>query len=161
MEIVYPIAALVIAAVILLMPLLLLAGYVRRQVRRRGRTTSAALLAPGTLAGLVVVALIYAAGTYGWGTLSSFYLLDPDQMCASAAGFYSGTPGPADELWTGIIAHDLPLQRTCAWSDGTRFELVPWWVNPLFFAWLTIAAGALLAAPAARYVDRLERAQTI
>ncbi|MFI5839977.1 hypothetical protein ACIA8K_09735 [Catenuloplanes sp. NPDC051500] len=158
---VYAIVALVAVILILASPLLLLAGHVRRQVRRRGLTVTGALLAPGTLVAIVLISLGYAAGTYGVGALSSSFTLDAGEMCASAAGFYSGTPGPADELWTGIATRDLPVERTCVWSDGTRFELVPWWVNPLLFTWLAVAAGVTLAAPAARYVDRLEKAQAI
>lgn len=150
------IVAFAAVALVVALPLLLLAARVRRLVRGRRITVPAALLTPGSLIAMVLISLLYAAGTYGIGVLSSFHMLDPDQMCASAAGFYSGTPGPADELWTGIAERDLPIQRTCEWSDGTRFELVPGWVNPLFFMWLTVAACVALAGPAARAVDRRE-----
>jgi len=146
-------------AFVLLMPLVLLAVRVRRLVRRRGLTVSAALLTSGSLIAIVLIALVYAGVTYGWGVLSGFAALDAGEMCASAAGFYSGTPGPSDEMWTGIAGRGFPIERTCVWSDGTRFELVPWWVNPLLFSWLAIAAGALPAGLAARAVDRGEAAR--
>ncbi|GAA2525732.1 hypothetical protein [Winogradskya humida] len=92
--------------------------------------------------------------------LSGFGALDPGEMCASAAGFYSGTPGPPDDRWTGMVERGLPIGRTCVWSDGTRFELVPWWVNPLLFAWLTTAVAALPADLAASALDRGEAART-
>ncbi|WP_212998135.1 hypothetical protein [Winogradskya consettensis] len=156
MEVTFLLVALAVIALVLLTPLLILAIRVRRLVRRRGLTISAALLTLGSLTTIVLTALIYAAATYAWGMLSGFGALDPAETCASAAGFYSGTPGPPDDRWTGIAENALPIARTCSWSDGTRFELVPWWVNPLLFAWLTIAVAALPAGLAARAVDRGE-----
>jgi hypothetical protein len=160
MEVTYLLGALAGVTLVLLTPLLILALRVRRLVRRRGLTVSAALLTPGSLTAIVLTALIYAAATYGWGVLSGFGALDPGEMCASAAGFYSGTPGPPDDRWTAIAERPFPISRTCLWSDGTRYELVPWWVNPSLFAWLTIAAAALPAGLAARALDRGEAARS-
>ncbi|MDP9819408.1 hypothetical protein [Spirilliplanes yamanashiensis] len=140
------------AAVVLLSPALVIAGRVLWQVVRRRRPLPGVLLGPGLLAGVALTALGYAAVVYAIGFLSGFYVLDPDQMCAAAAGFYSGRPGPPDSSWTGIDYGHLPLRRTCRWAGGTTHELVPGWVNPLWSALLAVAWAALLARPLATLV---------
>ncbi len=108
-----------------------------------------ALLSPGILISVALTSIVYAAIAYAIGFVSDFYVLDPDQLCASQAGFYSGTSGPSDSSWRGIDDSFLPLSHLCRWNDGTTYELVPPWVNPLFFTFLAIGWLALLARPLA------------
>jgi hypothetical protein len=111
-----------------------------------------ALLGPGLLISIALTAVAYAGVVYAIGFFSAVYILDPDQMCAGAAGFYSGRPGPPDSSWIGIGHQYFPLRHTCRWTDGTTYELVPGWVNPLSFALLAVAWAALLARPVATVI---------
>jgi hypothetical protein len=137
----------VVGLLILALPVLLVAAVVvawRRRVPVRR-----VLASRGVATAAVLCALAGAGATYLVGWFAGFYILDPDQMCAAAAGFYTGTPGPPDTLWEGIRHSSFPLRQTCVWADGTRYELVPGWVNPVLCTWLTAALGAL-ALPAWR-----------
>jgi hypothetical protein len=148
------------AAVVLLLPALFILLCLLWQVGARRTPLLDALLAPGLLVGIALTAVAYAAVVYAIGLFSALYILDPDQMCASAAGFYSGRPGPPDSSWIGIDHQYFPLRHTCRWTDGTTHELVPSWVNPLSFALLAVAWVALLARPVATVVapERWSRA---
>ena len=146
--------AVVVAAValVLALPALLVALHVVREVAVRRRPLRAVLLGKGLLIGIALILVGYAAVVYAIGFAAGIYVLDPDQMCASAAGFYSGRSGPPDSSWVAIDANNFPLHRTCRWADGTTHELVPGWVNPLSYALLAGAWVALLARPIAAVV---------
>ncbi|MGW5636391.1 hypothetical protein [Streptomyces sp. NPDC003832] len=76
-----------------------------------------------------------AIGAYAWGVMSGFYILDPDQMCAS-----KGAPGDhVVTRWT------LPVSTQCVTSDGAGTELAPVWVNPVIFTGLALLILALAA----------------
>ncbi|MFD5620972.1 hypothetical protein [Streptomyces yangpuensis] len=74
-------------------------------------------------------------GAYSWGVMSGFYILDPDEACATlgAEGDHIVT------RWT------LPVSAQCVTKDGAGTELVSAWVNPVIFIGLTVFALALLA----------------
>jgi hypothetical protein len=138
----------IVALVLLLPPALILVRLVWRV--RKGRTPFLeALLSPGIVASVALTCIGYAAIDYAIGFFSDFNMFDPDQMCASRAGFYSGRPGPSDKSWLGITDELFPLHHTFRWADGTIYELVPGWVNPLFYTLLAMAWAALLARPLA------------
>ncbi len=145
------------AALVLAIPALSLLLHLAWQVGRRRRPLLDVLLGPGLLVGVALTFVAYAAIVYAIGLLSGFYFLDPDQMCAGRAGFYSGRTGPSDSSWTGIEHSYFPLRHTCRWADGTTFELVPRWVNPLSGALLAVAWAALLARPLAILLAPRER----
>ena len=147
-------------AVVLLLPALSILLRLLWRAGRRRRPFLDALLSPGILIGIALTAVAYAVVVYAIGFFSGFSILDPDQMCASAAGFYSGRSGPPDSTWAGIDHSTFPLHRTCRWAGGTTHELVPGWVNPLSYALLATAWAALLARPLATLVapGRLSRA---
>ena len=138
----------VVVLVLLLPPAAILLRLTWR-IRRRGVPLPDALLSPGFLISVALNCVVYAAAAYAIGLFSAFYFLDPDQFCASRAGFYTGTPGPSDELWRAIDTNYFPIRQTCRWADGTTYDLVPPWVNPLFFTFVAIAWLALLARPLA------------
>ncbi|MBY8339644.1 hypothetical protein LXH13_01185 [Streptomyces spinosirectus] len=86
-------------------------------------------LPSGTTCTLVaVMAGAAALGAYASGVMSGFYILDPDQMCASR-----GAQG--DHVVTRAT---LPVSSQCVTSDGVGTELVPGWVNPVVFVGLTL-----------------------
>jgi hypothetical protein len=144
------VAVLVAVATVLTLPLLFIFSRLIWRVRRRGVPLVAALLSPGVLISTAVTFVAYAAIVYAIGFFSGFYFLDPDEMCATRAGFYTGTSGPPDIAFHGIDQSLFPLYQTCRWADGTTYELVPPWVNPSFFTFLAVAWLALLARPLAR-----------
>lgn len=137
--------ALVVVAVLfaVALPVLLILLYVVRQVAVRRRPIGTVLLGPGLLVGIALTFIGYAGLVYAFGLSTGFYILDPDQMCASAAGH-----DPAG-AWAGLDFSAFPLRNTCRWNDGTTYELVPGWVNPLSYALLAVAWIALLARPVA------------
>jgi hypothetical protein len=63
---------------------------------------------------------------------------------------------PADEYCGGPVKalswHLMPLTHQCLLTDGTSRELVPSWVNPLFFA--SLAATLVLIVLAMRAANR-------
>jgi hypothetical protein len=63
---------------------------------------------------------------------------------------------PADEYCgphvRALSWHFLPLTHRCLYTDGTSRELVPGWVNPLFFA--SLAAMFVLLLLAMRAANR-------
>ena len=110
--------------------------------RRRGLSLWAALLRPVPLTAVGVLALAGAATIASLGWLPGIFAWDAAEMCASAAGFYSGTPGPSDASWTGIDRQLFPMRQTCRWADGTTYELVPGWLTPALVALVLIALAA-------------------
>ncbi|MCX5613367.1 MULTISPECIES: hypothetical protein [unclassified Streptomyces] len=81
-----------------------------------------------TCALVAVLAGAAAYGAYSWGVMSGFYILDPDQMCASM-----GVSGDhVVTRWT------LPVSAQCVTSDGVGTELAPGWVNPMIFTGLAL-----------------------
>ncbi|MFD3762428.1 hypothetical protein [Streptomyces sp. NPDC058622] len=81
-----------------------------------------------TCALVAVLAGAAAYGAYSWGVMSGFYILDPDQMCASM-----GVSGDhVVTRWT------LPVSAQCVTSDGVGTELAPGWVNPVIFTGLAL-----------------------
>jgi hypothetical protein len=90
----------------------------------------------GTCVLIAVMSGAAAFGAYAWGVMSGFYVLDPDQLCASR-----GAEGDH------IVTHEtLPVSVQCITSDGTGTELVPDWVNPVIFTGLTLFALSLVIA---------------
>ncbi|MFF4020444.1 hypothetical protein [Streptomyces sp. NPDC001843] len=77
-----------------------------------------------------------AFGSYAWGVMSGFYILDPDQMCAAR-----GVAG--DHI---VTRETLPVSAQCVTADGVGTELVPGWVNPGIFMGLALCVCALVAA---------------
>jgi hypothetical protein len=63
---------------------------------------------------------------------------------------------PAYEYCGGHVRalswHFIPLTHQCSYTDGTSRELVPVWVNPLFFA--SLAATLVLILLAMRAANR-------
>jgi len=63
---------------------------------------------------------------------------------------------PAYEYCGGHVralsGHFIPLAHQCLYTDGTSRELVPVWVNPLFFA--SLAATLVLILLAMRAANR-------
>lgn len=88
-----------------------------------------------TVTTCALVALLAGAAAYGayaTGVMSGFYILDPDQLCAS-----QGAPGDhVVTRWT------LPVSAQCVTSDGVGTELAPGWVNPVIFTGLTVLISA-------------------
>ena len=85
----------------------------------------------------VLVAVMSGAaafGAYGWGVMSGFYFLDPDQMCAAR-----GVQG--DHV---VTRGTLPVSAQCVTSGGMGTELVPGWVNPMIFTGLVLFVLALV-----------------
>lgn len=130
-------ALLVIAAVVPLLPFVFV--IVALVVERRRRTPWNRMAGrPLVLTGFALVTLLLGGLAYAVGVLSGFYILDPDDMCASASGLAVDA-----SRWSGITSTWWPIHRTCEWSDGTRFELVPGWVNPTVCLTVVVAAGLL------------------
>lgn len=143
------IVALVVAAVVPALPVLAVLVHLAWPVGRRRRPWRVVLLGPGLLVGVALTSITYAVVVYAIGFFSDLYFLDPDQHCAVRAGFASGRPGPSDSSWTGVEHSYFPLHHICRWGDGTAYELVPGWVNPVFFTLVAVAWLALLARPLA------------
>ncbi|GAA1257665.1 hypothetical protein GCM10009665_54980 [Kitasatospora nipponensis] len=96
-----------------------------RLVRAAGNLRS--LLTPGTLLLVAVAGAAASTGAFGIGMASGFYLLDPDDFCASH-GFAAQR----------VVTHAFPVSARCV--DGpVEGELVPGWVNP------TVLLGAFTA----------------
>ncbi|MEV8122966.1 hypothetical protein AB0P07_02390 [Streptomyces sp. NPDC085944] len=104
--------------------------------RARVRAPAAGRCRPSgtTCALLAVLGGGAALGAYAWGLSRGFYLLDPDQMCASR-----GARG--DHVVTRAA---LPVSVRCVTGDGAGTELVPGWVNPVVVAGLALFALAVV-----------------
>ncbi|MFJ6785200.1 hypothetical protein [Streptomyces yangpuensis] len=88
-----------------------------------------------TCALVAVMAAAVSFGAYSWGVMSGFYILDPDEVCATL-----GAEG--DHI---VTRWALPVSAQCVTEDGMGTELVPAWVNPVIFIGLTLFVLALLA----------------
>jgi hypothetical protein len=93
---------------------------------------------------LMIVLLLSAGLTYAHGFWVGRFLEQrpTDEYC---------TEKPLSSYQS--ITWDLfPLKNLCQWSDGTSTELVPWYVNPIMFAFLAAATAFFaLAIEAARH----------
>ncbi|MCX4706157.1 hypothetical protein [Streptomyces sp. NBC_01373] len=98
-----------------------------------------------TCALVAVMAGAAAFGAYAWGLMSGFYILDPDQLCASR-----GLQG--DHI---VTRETLPVSAQCVTSEGVGSELVPGWVNPVIFIGLTLFVLALATGSLAGVRRRL------
>lgn len=87
---------------------------------------------------IAVMAGAAAFGAYAWGVMSGFYILDPDQLCASR-----GARG--DHI---VTRETLPVSAQCVTPEGVGTELVPDWVNPTILIGLTLFVLALATAAA-------------
>ncbi|MEV6200253.1 hypothetical protein AB0M64_09780 [Streptomyces sp. NPDC051771] len=118
--------------------------------RARDRRPVLAARLPRTATCVLVAVLGGAAayGAYSWGVMSGFYILDPDQTCAS-----KGARG--DRI---VTRWTLPLSTRCVTADGAGTELVPAWVNPVIFMGLALLPAALAAAILASRRKRRARA---
>ncbi|WP_416968065.1 hypothetical protein [Streptomyces sp. 4F14] len=112
-----------------------------RHLRGAGRPRTA------TYALAALAAGASAFGAYGWGVMSGFHILDPDQMCAA-----QGLPG--DRIVTRMT---LPVSAQCVTGDGVGSELVPGWVNPVVYAGIALS---VLAAGAAVWKAGRQRASS-
>jgi hypothetical protein len=89
------------------------------------------------------------------GAVGTFLLA----VVAWVAGLVSGkllSFRPADEYCgehvKALSWHFIPLTHQCSFTDGTSRELVPSWVNPLFF--VSLAATLVLIVLAMRAANR-------
>jgi hypothetical protein len=81
------------------------------------------------LGALTALALAFVVDLYGW----------------SAAGA-PGIPGSTEQVcsahplakYPNLEGSLLPLSARCNWADGTSTQLVPAWVNPAFFTFLSL-----------------------
>jgi hypothetical protein len=116
-----------------------------RRVRKQQPVLVGHLPSVATCALVAVLAGAAAYGAYSWGVLSGFYILDPDQMCASM-----GVPGDhVVTRWT------LPVSAQCVTSDGVGTELAPGWVNPVIFTGLALVLLAFATGTLAVVRQRL------
>ena len=146
-----------VALVVVVGPHVLLVVSIIRAMRRRRLRPSAALLTPGVLTAVSLIALLYAAGTWVFGVFTSGPFGDVDDGCFAEADAAGIRPGPNATV-IDVADSLLPLRHVCVFSDGSHVETVLWWVNPLLFAWLAIMVGALLAMPLGRLISRREAA---
>ncbi|WP_217253279.1 hypothetical protein [Streptomyces sp. AC602_WCS936] len=77
-----------------------------------------------------------ALGAYGHGAARGYYILDPDQLCASY-----GVQG--EDIVTRLT---LTVSVRCVTGDGAGTEVVPGWVNPVVLAGLTLLVLAVAEA---------------
>jgi len=84
---------------------------------------------------------LFAGGIYLWGFIAGFGVLQVEDACVSGQRL-SGAEGAASFDYGYMTEHErlLPLSRPC----NQQFDLVPGYVNPLFFT--AIIAGVLLFA---------------
>ncbi len=80
---------------------------------------------PGRSAGWF---LLGAAVVYVWGAFHVLGVLDIEEVCGARDQVWEYDPGRRDSL--------LPLSSPC----NASYDLVPPYVNPLFFALLTLSA---------------------
>jgi hypothetical protein len=95
---------------------------------QRGRwlVWTAGVVGIPTLAGVPVV--------YALGWLSTFTWLESEHPC--------GTRG--EHRLVQFERNRMPLRRVCVWDDGVSLDLVPAYVNPLFFLLFGIGTACLL-----------------
>ncbi|MFC8870113.1 hypothetical protein ACFUAC_21095 [Streptomyces sp. NPDC057148] len=74
-----------------------------------------------------------ALGAYGYGAGRGYYILDPDQLCASY-----GVPG--EDIVTRLT---LTVSVRCVTEEGAGTEVVPGWVNAVVLAGLTLLVLAV------------------
>ncbi|MEU3900504.1 hypothetical protein [Streptomyces sp. NPDC045251] len=119
------VAPFAVAGAVVVLAWRLRAGLRREGWHRPSGTTCAQLAFLGGAAAL---------GAYGFGAGRGYYILDPDQLCASY-----GVPG--EDIVTRLT---LTVSVRCVTEDGARTEVVPDWVNPVVLAGLTllVLAGA-------------------
>ena len=91
-------------------------------VRARGRRERAGVLwAKLAFIGACVALTVYGAGLFTGGLL---YFADPHDLCRIAGPDYSFSPARS---------HLLPLSNPKCLYEGERVDLVPAYVNPVFF----------------------------
>ncbi|MFC4529389.1 hypothetical protein [Sphaerisporangium dianthi] len=114
---------------------------------RRGRLPSVdEALSAKPLGELAVMSAIGTALVWALGIAFGFFLLDPGQMCAMAA---ARSEVYTDAAFAGVVTHHaFPVAATCAWADGTEYDLVPGWINPLIALFALTFVAALLALTA-------------
>ncbi|WP_156893388.1 hypothetical protein [Actinokineospora enzanensis] len=82
-----------------------------------------------------VLLAVAAVGAYALGLLD-FLVSEADEACARGL-VYEGSD--FREMRTGL----LPLENTCVFVDGTTYDDVPPWVNPVFFGGLAGSAACV------------------
>jgi hypothetical protein len=99
---------------------------------------SSALRNPHRHVGSMSFLLLAAALSLVYGFWAGRFLdLRPvDEYCARKP--FSSYPSTSWGLF--------PLERSCQWSDGTSTDLVPWYVNPVMFAFLAAAVFSFALA---------------
>ncbi|MFE5601309.1 hypothetical protein ACFQ8O_19240 [Streptomyces coelicoflavus] len=120
----------------LVMPFAVVGAAVALARRARAGVPAAGWHRPSgtTCALLAVLGGGTALGVYAWGLSRGFFVLDPDQMCASR-----GARGGH------VVTHEaLPVSVRCVTEDGTGTELVPGWVNPVVVAGLVLFVLAVV-----------------
>ncbi|GII31099.1 hypothetical protein Pmi06nite_45410 [Planotetraspora mira] len=123
---------------------------VRALKRRRlpGPTHDSSLKAAIEVAAMSVIG---AGLCWTAGVGSGFYLLDPDEICDRSR--LSGSAAGSDVVT--IEEHlSLPVRQTCVWADGTRYDLVPSWVNPMIAVFLVVLALSLVVCVAGLVTHR-------
>ncbi|MGW7414347.1 hypothetical protein [Streptomyces sp. NPDC054863] len=121
----------------MLMPCVFVAAAVALVGRALRRPPGSRWHLPGVTAWALVAVMAGTAafGAYAQGVMSGFYILDPDQMCATW-----GVEG--DHI---VTRETLPVSAQCVTADGVGTELVAAWVNPVIFIGLALLPLALVA----------------
>jgi hypothetical protein len=93
---------------------------------------------------LTVLPVCVAVAAYVPGLWIGFDTRGATAPCVRAIGNPMQDEGPAGELT--VVESQFPLSRECRWGDGTRFDLVPLWLNVVIFAALAgMVIGCVLA----------------
>ncbi|GAA1012709.1 hypothetical protein Aple_014620 [Acrocarpospora pleiomorpha] len=91
----------------------------------------------GVYFGGLLLALVAAAVTYLYGFWVGGFLelRATSEYCADKPLAFPATS------WSWV-----PLRHQCRWSDGGATDLVPWYVNPVVFSCLGVAAVCMVLA---------------
>lgn len=108
---------------------------------RRAAATLWAFVPPLFLAGVIA----YGLG-FGWILIS-----ETDERCNQEFIVHEGAH------YLHMRDNLVPLERSCVFSDGSTYEDVPGWVNPVFFGGVGGAAGLAAVATGLGIAARRER----
>ncbi|MCC5576432.1 hypothetical protein IMZ11_12390 [Microtetraspora sp. AC03309] len=108
-------------------------------VRVRGRQERARVV----WAKLAIIGICVALATYGAGLFSGglLYLADPEDLCMIAGPGHSYSSAPS---------HLLPLRNPICVYEGQRVDLVPAFVNPVFFISISLFITGVVGVVASR-----------
>ena len=96
---------------------------------------------PKTLIALWLgVLLLFAVGVVAYVLGLAWTLVSETDEACSQGLIYKGA------AFQGMREGFIPLERTCVFADGTTYEDIPVWANPLFFGGLAGSAGCAAVA---------------